>query len=151
MKRRIIIGILILIVVAASVGYYMYNKKVQNYADGEADITITAKELIAAFDSDTAKAVKQFADKKVRVTGVVKSIDSSAIVLAEDGTPSSVVIGLVEGNKKNISQLKLGETAALQGKFSGYEKSSGDPDDMLASLGTTIHIDYGGVIKTNSQ
>ena len=58
-----------------------------------------------------------------------------------------MVVGLDERNKKDISELKVGEAATLQGKYSGYEKSSGDPDDMLASLGTTIHIDYGGVIK----
>lgn len=147
MKRKILIGILVLIVVGGSVGYYLYSKKVQNYADGDPDFTVTATELIKAFDTDTASAVKKFIDKKIRVSGIVKSLDSSAVVLSEEGSASSVVVGLDERNKKTISQLKLGETATLQGKFSGYDKASGDPDDMLASLGTTINIDYGGVIS----
>ena len=147
MRRKILTGVLILIVVAGSVGYYLYSKKVQNYAEGEPDINITAKELVEAFDKDTASAVKRFMEKKIRVTGTVKSLDSSAVVLSEEGVPSSVVIGLDERNKKSISQLKVGEAATLQGKFSGYDKSSGDPEDMLASLGTTVNIDYAGVIS----
>lgn len=147
MKRKIIIGVLILIVVVAGVGYYLYQEKVQNYGKGDADITITAKELIDAFEKDTTAAAKKFMDKKIRVTGTIKNLDSSAIVLEEEGNASSVVVGLDERNKKDVSELKVGEAATLQGKYSGYEKSSGDPDDMLASLGTTIHIDYGGVIK----
>jgi len=147
MKRKILIGVLVLIVVAGSVGYYMYSKKVQNYAEGEADISITAKQLVEAFDKDTASAVKRFMDKKVRITGSVKSFDSSAVVLFGEVSASSVVVGLDERNKKSISQLKEGEQASLQGKFSGYSKASADPDDMLSALGTTINIDYGGVIS----
>ena len=147
MKRKILIGVLILIVVGGSVGYYLYTKKVQNYAEGEPDINITAKELVEAFDKDTASAVKRFMDKKIRVTGTIKSLDASAVVLSEEGSASSVVVGLDERNKKNISQIRVGEAATLQGKFSGYDKSSGDPEDMLASLGTTVNIDYAGVVS----
>ena len=147
MKRKILIGVLILIVVVGSVGYYLYSKKVQNYAEGEPDINISAKELVEAFDKDTASAVRRFMDKKIRVTGTVKSLDSSAVVLSEEGIPSSVVVGLADRNKNSIMQLKVGEAATLQGKFSGYDKSSGDPEDMLASLGTTVNIDYAGVVN----
>ena len=80
MKRKILIGILILIVVVGSVGYYLYSTKVQNYAEGEPDINISAKELVEAFDKDTASAARRFMDKKIRVTGTVKSLDSSAVV-----------------------------------------------------------------------
>ena len=123
MKRKILIGVLILIVVVGSVGYYLYSKKVQNYAEGEPDINISAKELVEAFDKDTASAARRFMDKKIRVTGTVKSLDSSAVVLSEEGIPSSVVVGLADRNKNSIMQLKVGEAATLQGKFSGYDKS----------------------------
>lgn len=147
MKRKIIIGILILIVVGGSVGYYLYSKKVQNYAEDDPDFTVTATELIKAFDSDTAVAAKKFIDKKVRVIGLVKSLDSSAIVLGEEGT-SDVVVGLDERNKADISKIKAGETVTVQGKVSGYQKSSGNPDDLIESLGgTTVNLDYAGIIK----
>ena len=150
MKRKIIIGVVLLIVVAAIIGYRMYSKKVTNYADENPDITITATELVRAFDQDTAAASKRFMDKIVRVSGVVKTMDSTAVVLGEVGNPSDVVIGLADRNIKGMSSIKLGQQATLQGKVSGYSKESGNADDLLSSLGgTTVNIDYAGVISKN--
>lgn len=147
MKRKIILGVVILIVVAGSIAAWKYFEKSTNYAAKDPDVTVTAKELVAAFESDTAAASKRFLDKIVRVTGAVKSFDSSAVVLGEEG-PSDVVVGLDDRNSTGIGQIKIGETVTLQGKFSGYSKASGDGDDLLSSLGgTTVNIDYAGVVK----
>src|SRR5215204_1616016 len=118
MKRKIILGVVILIVVVGSIAAWKYFEKSTNYADKTPDITISAKELVAAFESDTAAASKRFMDKIIRVSGLVKSFDSSAVVLGEDG-PSDVVVGLDDRNSKGIDQMKLGQAATLQGKFSG--------------------------------
>jgi hypothetical protein len=147
MKRKIILGIVILIVVGGSIAAWKYFEESTNYAAKNPDITITAKEIVAAFEADTALAGKRFMDKIVRVSGVVKSFDSSAVVLGEDG-PSDVVVGLDDRNAKGIGQMQVGEMATLQGKVSGYRKASGGGDDLLSSLGgTTVNIDYGGVIS----
>ncbi|HWI92310.1 MAG TPA: hypothetical protein VNT20_13595 [Flavisolibacter sp.] len=145
MKRSatIILVILLLIAIGAFVGYRVYTNKVPNYADKTPEITTTTTELADAFNKDTANASKRFMDKIVRVTGIVKSMDSSAVVLGEEGNPSDVVVGLDDRNLKGIRYLKAGDTAILQGKFSGYSKASGD--DLFASLGATIKIDYAGV------
>jgi hypothetical protein len=63
-------------------------------------------------------------DKIVRVTGLVKSLDSSAVVLGDEGSPSEIVVGLDDRNLNGIQHLKAGDTAMLQGKFSGYSKAS---------------------------
>lgn len=145
MKRVTIIILIIVLLVAAGglIGYKMYTNKVPNYADASPDITIRANELVEAFNKDTAVASKRFMDKIVRVTGIVKSLDSSAVVLGEEGNPADVVVGLDDRNLKGVNHIKAGDTAILQGKFSGYSQGSGD--DLLASLGTTIKIDYAGV------
>lgn len=146
MKRKIILGIVILVVLAGSVAAWKYFEKSTNYADKKPDITITANEMVAEFETDTAAASKRFMDKIVRVNGIVKSIDSSAVVLGEEG-PSDVVVGLDDRNSNGIGNLKLGEAATLQGKFSGYSKA-GNGEDLLSSLGgTTVNIDYAGVIS----
>jgi hypothetical protein len=145
MKRSttIIIIILLLMVIGTFVGYRMYTNKVPNYADETPEITTTTTELADAFNKDTANANKRFMDKIVRVTGIVKGMDSSAVVLGEEGNPSDVVVGLDDRNLKGIHYIKAGDTAILQGKFSGYSKASGD--DLFASLGATIKIDYAGI------
>jgi hypothetical protein len=145
MKRTvtILLIVLILIVIGALIGYRMYTNKVPNYADQTPDLTVSTTELADAFNKDTAIASKRFMDKIVRVTGLVKSLDSSAVVLGDEGSLSDIVVGLDDRNLKGIQHLKVGDTAMLQGKFSGYSKASGD--DLLASLGATIKIDYAGL------
>jgi len=145
MKRTTIIILIIVLLVAVGglIVYKMYTNKVPNYADANPDITVGANELVEAFNKDTAVASKRFRDKIVRVTGIVKSLDSSAVVLGEEGNPADVVVGLDDRNLKGVHHIKAGDTAILQGKFSGYSQGSGD--DLLASLGTTIKIDYAGV------
>ena len=146
MKRKIIIGVLILIVVAGIIGYRMYSKQTPDVVQDTPDATVTAKDLIAAFEKDTAAARKQYIDKIVEVTGMVKSVDTSgAVVLGEEGSPSEVVAGLDRRHMKDYEKLKVGSVAVLQGVCSGYNKSSGDADDLLASLGTTIQLRSAGI------
>jgi predicted negative regulator of RcsB-dependent stress response len=150
MKRTttILLVILLLIAIGAFIGYRMYTNKVPNYADQTPDITVTSTELADAFNKDTANASKRFMDKIVRVSGMVKSLDSSAVVLGEEGSLSDIVVGLDDRNVKALEHIKVGDSAILQGKFSGYSKASGD--DLLASLGATIKIDYAGLKDKNT-
>lgn len=105
---------------------------------------ITATELIAAFDRDTASARRTYVDKIVEVTGNVKRIDTTgAVVLGEEGSASEVTVGLDRRHLNDHEKLKVGSTAVLQGICSGYDKGSGD--DLLASLGTTVQLRSAGV------
>jgi hypothetical protein len=150
MKRTttILLTVLVLIAIAGFIGYRMYTNKVPNYADQTPDITVTSTELTEAFNKDTANASKRFMDKVVRVSGMVKSLDSSAVVLGDQGSPSDIVVGLDDRNVKALEHIRVGDSAILQGKFSGYSKASGD--DLLASLGATIKIDYAGLKDKNT-
>lgn len=147
MKRKIILVAVLLVIVAAGIAAWKYFEKSTNYASKDPEVTVTAQELLNAFEKDTAAASKRFMDKIVRVSGKVQSVDSSAVVLGEEGSPSSIAVGLDKRNQQSIAQLKAGAMATLQGKFSGYRKASGDSEDLLSSLGTTINIDYGGVVN----
>lgn len=141
MKRKIIIGIVLLIVVGASIALYLYSKKRADISGDKPDFVIEAKVLIAAFEKDTAAASKLYVDKIIEVSGNVKTIDTAgAVVLGEEGSTSEVVIGLDSRYKKDVEKLKIGTVAILQGICSGYDKATEDPDDMLASLGTTVKL-----------
>jgi hypothetical protein len=146
MKRKILIAVLIIIVAGAVVAYRMYSKPEPDVTQDRADVAVTAKDLLAAFENDTAAATKLYVDKIVEVTGTVRSTDTSgAVVLGEEGSASEVIIGFDRRHIKEVAQLKAGAVAVLQGKCSGYSKSSSDPDDMLASLGATVHLRSGGI------
>ncbi len=70
MKKLLIITGL-LIIGAAIYGVYEYNRGVESNADAKSDVTITANELLTAFQTDENAANTKFNDKVVEVTGEV--------------------------------------------------------------------------------
>lgn len=144
MKRTIIIIILLIVAVGGWYAYRLYQEKTPDVVNKKPDVMITATELIAAFDRDTASARRTYVDKIVEVTGNVKRIDTTgAVVLGEEGSASEVTVGLDRRHLNDHEKLKVGSTAVLQGICSGYDKGSGD--DLLASLGTTVQLRSAGV------
>ena len=147
-RRTVVIIILLVLAAGGIVGYRMYKEQTPDIVNRQPDRSVTASELIAAFDSDTASASKTYMDKIVEVTGTVRSIDTSGtIVLGEPGTEASVSCGIDRRHMKDFAMVKTGSRAVLQGVCAGYEKASGD--DLLASLGTTVQLRSAGVKKTN--
>ena len=143
-RNTILIIILIVLVAGGLIGYRMYKEQTPDIVNRQPDQSLTASELIAAFDSDTAAASKKYLDQIIEVTGTVRSIDTSGtIVLGEPGTEASVSCGIDRRHMKDFSLVQTGSRAVLQGVCAGYEKASGD--DLLASLGTTVQLRSAGV------
>lgn len=151
MKRKVIFIVLLLVVTAVLIGTYFYLKPTPDVVQAKPDVVVTAKEIVAAFEADTATASKKFIDKIVEVSGTVKNIDTAgAVVLGETGSSSEVVVGLDRRYLDDHRKLKVGSAAVLQGICSGYSTSGGgDPDDLLASLGTTVQLRSAGVKGKN--
>ncbi|MFL5774216.1 MAG: OB-fold protein [Flavisolibacter sp.] len=143
MKRKIIIGILIIIVIGGIIAYRMYDERTPDVVNRKPDIVTDAASLIAAFNSDTASASKKYVDKVIEVTGTVKSIDTSgAIVLGDSESESAVVCGLDRRHLRDHEQVTKGSVAVIQGRCSGYEKGE---EILGVSLGTTIQLAFAGV------
>jgi len=143
MKRKIIIGILIIIVIGGIIAYRMYDERTPDVVNRKPDIVTDAASLIAAFNTDTASASKEYLDKVIEVTGTVKSIDTSgAIVLGSGEDASSVVCGLDRRHLRDHEKVTKGSVAVIQGRCTGYEKG----EEMLGvSLGTTVQLAFAGV------
>ena len=143
MKRKIVIGILIIIVIGGIIAYRIYDERTPDIVNGKPDIVTDAATLIAAFNSDTASASKKYIDKVIEVTGTVKSIDTSgAIVLGEAEGESAVVCGLDRRHLRDHEQVTKGSVAVIQGKCTGYDKGE---EILGVSLGTTIQLAFAGV------
>ena len=144
MKRPVIIIIILIIAIVAVIAYIKIKEETPDIVNITPDAALDAGTLLAAFDKDTASAIKNYLNKIIEVRGNVKSIDTSgAVVLGEEGNPSEVVIGLDRRHMKDHEKLKVGSHAVLQGVCSGYSKGGGD--DLLASLGTTVELRSAGV------
>lgn len=147
MKRKIILVAIAFILLAGTVAAYLYFKPTPDSVQANPDVSVTAKELIAAFEKDTAAASRLYLDKIVAVTGTVQNVDTTgSVVLGEEGSLSVVSIGLDRRYLNDHQQLTVGQVATLQGVCSGYATSgSNDPDDLLAGLGTTVQLRSAGV------
>ena len=80
MKRRsILIGAAIAAVTVGAVGVYMYQKPAERSVTGEAEVVVSATDLLGAFQADESKAMATYAktDQVVQVTGTVRSVDRS--------------------------------------------------------------------------
>jgi hypothetical protein len=144
MKRTIIIIALLIIAIGLWYGVKMFKLQTPDVVNKKPDVVVSVKDLLEAFNKDTASARKQYVDKIIEVTGNVKRIDTTgSIVLGEEGSASEVTVGLDRRHSKDYQKLKTGSAAVLQGVCSGYDKASGD--DLLASLGTTVELRSAGV------
>jgi flagellar basal body-associated protein FliL len=146
MKKKIIIGVLVVVAAAAGFGYYKYNQKNPDLVTKKPDITVNAPDLIAAFEKDTASANRQYLDKVIEVTGTVKSIDTSGVIfLGSPDAQSSVVCGLDERHRTDHAQAKVGSTITVQGRYTGYKA-----EEMLGmNLGTNVELSFCGVKNKN--
>jgi hypothetical protein len=144
MKKKILVGVIVAVAIVGFIAYNKFSEVTPDIVNRKPDKSVTVKELVAAFDRDTASASKEYLDKIVEVKGIVKDIDTTgSVVLGENGTESSVVCGLDRRHMKDYEKIKLGEMATIQGVLAGYEKASGD--DLLASLVTTVQLRSSGV------
>ncbi len=125
MKRTIIIIVLIVAVIGGWFGYREWNRAHPNLLNRSADEKTEASALIAAFQKDTASAGKQFVDKIVSVTGVIKKIDNEenpvVLFLGNTSEMSSVQCSMDSSNREEYARLTVGTTITVKGICSGYQ------------------------------
>ena len=146
MKKRTFIILIITLVIGIGtlVVYKILDEKTPDVSDRKADMTTDVKTLIAAFDKDTASSKKMYVDKLIELKGTVVSIDTSgSIVLGEAGDASSVTVSLDRRHISDYKKLQVGNVAIVKGICTGFSKASGD--DLLASLGTTVELNFASV------
>ncbi len=93
--KKILIVTVILILGAGIFGYMQWNKPHQDIAGAKSDVTISATDLLAAFQSNEAEANTKYNDKIVEVTGSVRAAnqtDGKTSVSLETGDAMSGVI-----------------------------------------------------------
>lgn len=126
-KKWGLVALLIAVALAFFTYQYMYQDH-RNIAEEEAAFTVDAKQLIAAFTSNTDGANAKFLDKTIEVKGIVSSIDTKYFVLNEsiDCYTDSV----------QLSTVTKGKALTIKGRCIGY-------DDLFA----TIKLDQVSVKK----
>ena len=135
MKRIILLLALIVLIAAGWYGYKLYTGKVPSLTDVKTDASITAVNLIDAFEKDSAAANKQYLGKILEVQGTVKSIDtpSATVVLGNPASSSSVRCSMDSAFVKTIAALNQGSTVVIKGACTGFM-----PDETGLGLGSDV-------------
>jgi hypothetical protein len=122
MKKYIIIGILLAIGAAVSIGLYMYNKKVPTLEDATADYVMTANDLFDAFDMNETEAMAKYENKVIEVTGEVISVkngekESNIILLADMAMAGGVNCSF---KYKQDQEIEDGTMVTVKGQCQGF-------------------------------
>lgn len=126
MKRwkKIALSLLLLVLVAAGYGFYLYYKKPPDIRKLDAQFTMNASDLVNEFNNDENAANKKYVDKIIAVKGSVSDIqvDSSgqATVFLESGDPmSAVTCSFYQDEANAVKQLQKGTQATIKGNCTG--------------------------------
>lgn len=123
-KKKIIIGILLLGVIGAFVGYKIYNKPHIDVSEVVADITISSNKILEEFTADEAKANSKYLEKIVAVSGEIAEIkiekEKGIITLKTNDDFSSILCHLSIDATKKMNSLKVGQTITLKGICTGF-------------------------------
>jgi hypothetical protein len=122
MKKKLFISLIIGILIAGSIGFYLFNKPHADIASQTPVATLSASELFRAFSEDEAAANLKYAGKVVEISGVIYS--------AEEGSQGDLNILFMDENEmfgvactidqyENMDKLSEGQEITIKGECSG--------------------------------
>lgn len=124
MKRITLVLLLIIILAGGWYAYRAYTGKVKSLSKVKTEITITANELLAAFEKDTAAANRLYLGKVIEVTGHVKSVETeegaATVSLGESGTMSSVRCSMDTAFVQQAASIQQGSAITVKGACTGF-------------------------------
>jgi hypothetical protein len=122
MRRNLIKGAILVVVLISSTIFFVYNKPHRNVLDEKAKFSLSVDQMNKEFLADEGSAYKKYFNQIVELSGEVISINEKDkgrhdIVLESLG---SIANGELVQNENNVSGLK-NKKAALKGLFIGYD------------------------------
>ena len=132
MKRTLLLIVLALVIVLGFYGYREYVRGNKDLQEVAAQVTISAPDLIKAFETDSASANRSYLGKIIAVEGTVKSVEKeeggATISLGEPGTMSSVRCSMDSAHLAEVAAVKAGQALTIKGACSGFNQ-----DELLGS------------------
>ncbi len=122
--KKLLIVTAILILGAAIFGYLQWTKPHQDIAAAKSEFTISANELLTAFQTGEAEADAKYNDKVVEVSGAVREVtqtDGKTIVRLDAGdSMDGVTCELDEKASHKRTEFKTGDPVTFKCTCSGF-------------------------------
>lgn len=122
MKRIIFLIAILAVITGAFIGFSQYNKKHKDLQKINADYTLEASSLFAAFSTNETEANKKYLSKIVELSGKVtdiKSSDDAYQLYLETDDPMFGIICDME-DQANENKIKIGDEIKIRGICSGF-------------------------------
>ena len=122
--KKLLIVTLLLILGAGIFGYLQWNKPHQDIAAAKSEETVTANELLTAFQTEEDAANAKYNDKVVEVNGEVREVtqtDGKTIVRLDAGDSMDGVTCELDANiTHKRTEFKAGEPVTFKCTCSGF-------------------------------
>ncbi len=144
MKRLLLFFLIIIVLAGGWYAYKLYTGKVPSLTEVKADANLTATDLIAVFEKDSATANKKYLGKILEVSGNIKSVEqeSATISLGDAAVNSSVRCSIDSAFVKDISMLNPGSSITIKGNCTGFM-----PDETGLGLGADVVLNRCVLVK----
>jgi hypothetical protein len=123
MKRIIIIILVVGLIAGVATWKYVFRKAETSVASKKVDITISANDLLNAYETNEDSANAKFLNKILQVEGTVAEVKSDtsgySIYLKEPESVSGVLCGFNKEVKID-KQFKAGDVVIIKGICNGY-------------------------------
>jgi hypothetical protein len=126
--KKILIGIVVLAVLGAAIGFYLKNKTVGGLENTTPDYTITATQLFKDFSDDETGSLKKYNNKVLLVEGTVQDVKpvndsiSSVLLFADESGLGTVKCGLEKEYVEASKKINVDDTIKIKGVCSGISK-----------------------------
>ena len=121
--KKIVIVVILGLVLALSLGFYLFNQKPMDTRSVKATFELSADQLIKEFSDDEAAANKKYVDQVIIVSGNVGDIkfnETEASVSLQSPDPmSGVTCSFYSNEIKTVKNLIAGASVKIKGKCTG--------------------------------
>jgi uncharacterized protein YxeA len=121
--KKIVLLLLVAILAAAGIGFYLWNKPHRTAEDEKPFATVSASQLFTEFATDEAASWVKYKDKVIQISGEVESITTDAsgntqVVMKTDTEMSTVSVTLMIGAQ--APQQEPGTMIEVKGICNGF-------------------------------
>jgi molybdopterin converting factor small subunit len=121
--RRILLGILLLLVSGGIIIWYIFTDTFSDTADRKSAYTVNAMELLQEFQKNDSLANKKYADKIITVNGRISELESADttinVKIIDTLTDAYIIFAFQQQHLNEAKALKEGDTVSIKGSCSG--------------------------------
>ena len=136
--KKLLWGLLILLLILGAVGFYMFNMSGDSVAKKDADHSLTAAALYAEYAKNEKLSNTKYIGKTIELTGTISEISedqqgATVLMFTEPGEFEGVMCTL--DKDQNTSDLKIGSQVKIKGQCTGKLDMTG----VVINKGVLLH------------